>query len=593
MFERKGYIIGQQFMKFFLPTVLMTMALSLSTVVDGMIVGNVLGPDALAAVNLVLPVTLLFNTVYVLFGVGGSTLFSVALGKRDHERARQLFTVSVGAMAVTAVAVLFIGLFLCRQIAQGLTGNAPNLTELVYQYLRVVMLAAPFLIIVPGLVYFLRSSGAVKIASSTLIVANVVNLCLDVTFIVIFRSGIGGAALATACGYLVGLLIALWGVKNSKELRFSRKYEHPFRLAKEMAGTGLPSAVNTSLNFFRLTSINAIVMMYLGSDGVTAFSVCTSCLSIVSMFISGSAQTMIPLLGTLHGEKDTAGIRFTIRRAIFITGTSTLLLLLMFEAVPVQITALFGVTAPAQVEIAAEAIRIFALSLPFTGLLFLFMCVYQVLGYRKLSNMIALLEGFFIVVPAAWLLARLFGSHGIWWAFLTGELLTLAVLGVAITVIRSKHPEVTGVFLLEKPRQDNILDVTMIQTTEQATDLSSQAIRFCRENQVPELTANKVGVALEEMAVNKVLRDKKENRRSYKKSYIDVRLIMDENEILVSFRDNGPPYNPLEKKEEAEAFDNISVAIVMSSEIFYDNILGMNCSMIKIKRENERSMQHE
>ena len=87
-------------------------------VVDGMIVGNILGPDALAAVNLVLPVTLLFNTVYVLFGVGGSTLFSVALGERDHERARQLFTVSVGAMVVTAVMVLFIGLFLCRHIAQ-------------------------------------------------------------------------------------------------------------------------------------------------------------------------------------------------------------------------------------------------------------------------------------------------------------------------------------------------------------------------------------------------------------------------------------------------------------------------------------------
>ena len=589
MFERKGYIIGQQFMKFFLPTVLMTMALSLSTVVDGMIVGNILGPDALAAVNLVLPVTLLFNTVYVLFGVGGSTLFSVALGERDHERARQLFTVSVGAMVVTAVMVLFIGLFLCRHIAQGLTGNAPNLTELVYQYIRVVMLAAPFLIVVPGLVYFLRSSGAVRIASSTLIVANLVNLALDIIFIVIFHSGIGGAALATACGYLVGLLIALWGIRRSKELRFSKKHEHPLRMAREMAGTGLPSAVNTSLNFFRLTSINAIVMMYLGSDGVTAFSVCTSCLSIVSMFISGSAQTMIPLLGTLHGEKDTAGIRFTIRKAIFIFFSSTLLLLLMFETVPAQITALFGVTAPAQVSIAVEAIRIFALSLPFTGILFLFMCVYQVLGYRKLSNMIALLEGFAIVVPAAWLLARLFGPHGIWWAFLIGELLTLAVLGGAIAAIRSKHRELTGVFLLEKAGQDKMLDVTMIQTDKQATDLSSQAIQFCKENQVPELTANKVGVALEEMAVNTVLR----NRKADKKAYIDVRLIMDEECILISFRDNGPPFNPLEKKDEAEEFDNINVAIAMSSEISYDNILGMNCSMIKIKRENERSMRYE
>lgn len=72
MLERKGIIINQQFMKFFFPTILMTMALSLSTVIDGIIVGNILGPDALAAVNLVLPITLLFNSVYVLIGVGGS-----------------------------------------------------------------------------------------------------------------------------------------------------------------------------------------------------------------------------------------------------------------------------------------------------------------------------------------------------------------------------------------------------------------------------------------------------------------------------------------------------------------------------------------
>ncbi len=63
MFERKSYIVSQQFMKFFMPTVLMTMALSMSVVIDGMIVGNILGPDALAAVNLVLPVTLIFNSL--------------------------------------------------------------------------------------------------------------------------------------------------------------------------------------------------------------------------------------------------------------------------------------------------------------------------------------------------------------------------------------------------------------------------------------------------------------------------------------------------------------------------------------------------
>ena len=144
MLERKGIIINQQFMKFFFPTILMTMALSLSTVIDGIIVGNILGPDALAAVNLVLPITLLFNSVYVLIGVGGSTLYSVALGKRQKERARELFTVSVLTMIFTAIVICLLGLYACGPLAKALTVHARDLTELVFDYLRVVMLASPF-----------------------------------------------------------------------------------------------------------------------------------------------------------------------------------------------------------------------------------------------------------------------------------------------------------------------------------------------------------------------------------------------------------------------------------------------------------------
>lgn len=579
MFERKGYIIGRQFMKFFLPTVLMTMALSLSTVVDGMIVGNILGPDALAAVNLVLPVTLLFNSVYVLIGVGGSTLYSVALGKREAEIARQLFTTSVLSMAAAGILIFIVGILFSRRIAEALTSNAGNLTELVYQYIRIVILAAPLLIIVPGLVYFIRSSGKVKTASTVLITANVVNLMLDFLFIGIFHTGIGGAALATGSGYFVGLLIALWGVRKTKELKLCKHMESPLHMLAEMMGTGLPSTINTCLNFFRLTSINAIVMLYLGSDGVTAFSVCTSCLSIVSMFVGGSAQTMIPLLGTLYGEKDIRGIRFTIRKAILITGTSTLVLLALFEAIPDQITGLFGVTDPVQVQIASEAIRIYAVSLPMMGFLFIAMCVYQVIGHRSLSNMVALLEGFLIVVPAAWILARIFGPTGIWCAFVAGELLTIVVLAIAVKRVRSRRPELKGIFLLEEKEDGRILDVTMIQTRRQAAGLSEQAILFCRENGVDELTANKVGVALEEMAVQTIAQ-KEENG---KKSYIDVRILIEEETIRLSFRDNGYPFDPLKDHGRKSDFDNICVALAISSEISYDNILGMNCSLVTIK----------
>lgn len=587
MFKRKSFIVSQQFMKFFMPTVLMTMALSMSIVVDGMIVGNLLGPDALAAVNLVLPVTLIFNSLYVLFGAGGSILFSIALGQREKERANQLFTLSVVTMLASAVLVFLGGLFVCRPIAEALTRNAPNLTGLVYDYLRIVMMVAPLLILVPGLVYFVRATGDIKVASATLIIANVVNLALDLVYIGKLHLGISGAALATGSGYLVGLGIALYGVIKAYELKLvAIPSSEAFSLIKEIMATGVPSTINTCLNFFRLTSINAIVMLYLGSDGVTAFSVCTSCLSIVAMFVGGSAQTMGPLLGTLYGEGDMKGVRFTVHKAVTITGISTLALLAVFETFPAQITGMFGVTDARQIAIAVKALRIYAVSLPFMGIVFVTMSVYSVIGFRKLSSTIALLEGFAIVVPAAWLLAKALGPAGIWMAFVVGEVLTILTLLVLTKRIRKKQPQFKGLFLLEEDVQSKSLDVTMIQTVSQATELSAASIRFCLDNQVPEITANKVGVALEEMAVNTIKRKKNER----KKSYIDVRITIDEKEVCISFRDNGAPYNPFNDKDVQGELDNIGLVLAIADEAVYDNILGMNSTIIKTKKREMKGV---
>lgn len=581
--ERKSYIISQQFMKFFIPTIMMNMALSMSIVIDGMIVGNILGPEALAAVNLVLPVTLIFNSLYVLLSMGGSALYAVALGRREKERAQQIFTVALAAMLTASLVVVLSGLFFCDSIAKALTGNAPNLTELVYNYLSIVMLAAPLLIVVPGLVYFIRSSGNVRMASTVLITANVINLFLDLVYICAFNLGIKGAALATGTGYLIGLLVALYGVLHCETLKPRAVLAgDAVKLLKETALTGLPNAISMVLNFFRLTCINAIVMVYLGSSGVTAFSVCTSCLSIVSMFVSGSAQTMGPLLGTLYGEGDTKGVRFTVKKAACITGISTLSLLVLFEIFSRQITGMFGVTDAQQMAVAVEALRIYALSLPVMGILFVAMCMYPILGFKKLSSSVALLEGFLIVVPAAYVLARLFGPAGIWAAFPVGELGTLLILFLITRRIQQKRPEVHGLFLLENDRKKNVMDVTMIQEISQAVALSEKAIGFCRENQVPTITANKVGLALEEMAVN-TIKQKKEER---KKSYIDVRITIGEDQICISVRDNGAPYHPFLPEHATGDFDHIRMVLAITDEVVYDNILGMNSSIMKIHIKN-------
>lgn len=144
---------------------------------------------------------------------------------------------------------------------------------------------------------------------------------------------------------------------------------------------------------------------------------------------------------------------------------------------------MFGVSDAGQTAVAVEALRIYAWNLPVMGILFVAMCVYPILGFKKLSGFIALLEGFLLVVPAAWLLAGAFGSAGIWAAFPAGEFGTLLILFLLTGRIRKKQPRVHGLFLLEKEQKKNVLDVTMIQEVSQAVALSERAIGFCRKTQ--------------------------------------------------------------------------------------------------------------
>ncbi len=574
MYERSAKIINQQFSKYFLPTILMTMALSMSVVVDGIIVGNTLGADALAAVNIVMPVTLIFNAVYALIGVGGATLYSVALGRQDKQGAAGIFTASVLVMAVIAAALFAVSFACVDGLSAALTANAPALTQFVRAYMGTLFLGIPVLILTPGLVYFLRAAGKPQLSSAVLIVANVINLCLDLLFILVFRMGIMGAALATVLGYVVGLVMALAGVLRSKHLRLNKLQKGWGKTAAELCATGLPSALSTVLNFLRLTVMNQIVMAMLGADGAVAFSVCMSCLSLTAMFVGGAAQTMIPIFGTLYGEKDYAGMQFTIKRTVRTVIIASIALLVVFELFPVQISMLFGVTSAVQLEIAAQAIRIYSISLPFMGLLFVAGCVYQVTGKRKLSSLVPILENFVIIIPLALALAIALGAVGIWSAFPLAEVITIGIIAVIAAHIRRKSGE-TGILLMEEQPAE-ILDVSIAMEVAQATGLSAQAIEFCAAHGIDYIRASKVGVAIEEMAVNTI-----QNNAGNKGDLIDVRVNMTGGLAVISMRDNAAPLDPL-LCIEGNTAGGIDLLIAIAKEVKYSRLLGMNCTRIEI-----------
>ncbi|MEG0310269.1 MAG: MATE family efflux transporter, partial [Eubacterium sp.] len=123
------------------------------------------------------------------------------------------------------------------------------------------------------------------------------------------------------------------------------------KLTTEISNSGLAGAVNTLLLGLKTLCINLIVMAASGADGMAVFAVCNFAISFVSMFIVGTSDTMVPLLGMLYGEKDWQGIRFLLKQAFTVVLISCGISVALMELFPVQILALFNVTSTVQVSL--------------------------------------------------------------------------------------------------------------------------------------------------------------------------------------------------------------------------------------------------
>lgn len=591
MLQRNGQLLYKRFAGYLLPTLIMSVALSMSIVVDGIIVGNMLGAEALVAVNLVLPLTLLFTLVSALFGMGGTILVAGYLGRHEQETADEVFTLSLCALAVSG---LLLGLILhlsFESLAALLTNGDPVLEPLVRDFLHYLAWATPFLIFTPGFVYFVRVDGWPVLASATLVTANVVNVIGD---IVLIRAtgGIQGASIATFIGYVAGTLLLLpYALSPRRGFHLRLPLSVIARRLVDTLKTGFPCALDNGLLFAKIACINAMVLSLAGASGMAAFSVCIACLSLVSIFIAGAADTMMPIAGVLYGEEDYQGIRFVFRRAMGIVLAASVVLLVIFEIAPHRVLQLFGVEAAEDLALGVPAVRIYALSFLGVSFTFMMLAYYQTIERSGLATAVSLVEGLVLIVPLAWILSRFWGLNGIWIAFVLTELGTFAFIWLCVRREEVKSQgRVKGLLLLPAGQSSGrALDLTIRNTLDEAVALSEEVRLFCLNQGLSPSMSNKVAVAVEELAVNVA----KHGHDRKGKHYIDLGLRLTDESINISFRDDGRPFNPLlhmVDNGKTPTCKGLEVLQRLAVKLHYNYTLNFNATLIVIPRFAENNI---
>ncbi len=580
-FKRNGHLLEKKFKEYLIPTTLSGMSMMIACIVDGIIVGQTMGADAMAAVNVAEPIVMFLQIVFMLFAAGGATLVSVAKGERDKNKAHTAFTLSLGGMFFVSLFFIGVGIFYIDALT-GVICNNETLFTYTKEYVHVLLLGAPLMVLVPGMSFLIRADGRPQLSAQMLIVANVINLGMDFVYISFFNMGIAGAALATVTGYTVGCIwILRYWFSKERTLKIISLTKQRLALLGEIFSYGSAISVTTLLLSLNILFINQIVLALGGANAMAVFTVCNFSIALISMFITGASDTMVPLLGLLYGEKDWKGTRFVFLRTMLVVIICCVASALLLELFPVAILRVFNVVEPSTVSMGIAALRIFALSLVGVGISCTFMYYLQVMKHPKIAVFISLLRGFVLLLPLAYLLSNSYGIEGVWWAYVLAETLTL-LLAVAVCtwVWYTNKARYANWILEEKPAQnEKVYDVSINSGSEEAVALSQGLIAFGKEHNLSAKNATFLGLLAEEAAVNISQYNKNQQNLT-----IDVLCRIDEKNILLSLRDDGKALDMFSAKDDDNlVLDNITVMKKIAKKLEYSRTLGLNSTVMLLE----------
>ena len=580
--KRNSVTINRKYSEYFLPTVLTAMATNIAMIVDSIIAGNILGKNALAAINLLSPVAQLYFSLTILFGLGASSVIAVAKGKNDKTLANRIFTTTFIAVVLLCVVLMAIQLPLAGGICSLLTKDKV-LNPLLYQYYIPFILGTPLNLILLCSTYFIRTDNRPRFASNIVIVANIINLIMDYVYMGVLGMGIAGSSIATVTGYAVGFVMMITHFTSKKStmhfdfsiVKIPKKF---FGIFSELITVGLSGALGTLLITVKMLFLNWIIQSTGGRDAMASYSICSSSQIFMSMFITGASQTMIPIVGVCLGEKDFDGIRYAFRRAFTILARSSVGIMLFICVAPEPVIQLFGITAENDIANAIPAMRINALSFPALAFSFLLLYYYMAIQRKTLSTTIAVVNGIAILIPSALILSVFFGITGVWISLVVAQVGTLVVLYFIIMVIKRKSKgKYQSFYLLEFNDNNEIVSLSFKGSKENASGVSLYLTSFLTSHNIEKNIANRIAVAVEGISA-----DIAERTCKKKKADIDIRIMIDGGDTIISIRDNGEPYDIVPNDSEEKTLSEIEVVKAVSKSVEYSSVLGFNRLVIKI-----------
>ncbi|MDO4882176.1 MAG: MATE family efflux transporter [Oscillospiraceae bacterium] len=574
--KRNGTLLNKKYRSLLVATLAMTASTYLSSILDGIMVGQILGTVQLYAINLTTSIVFLRSIPIAMATFGGNTLSVIYKSKRDQKSADVVFTLSFWAGILSTVLISIVGIATMVPTARILAQGKEELVGLVIDYLLPLWVLTPLVAVVNQTAAYARTDGLRKLATALPIVANIINLICDYIYMAIFGWGVAGAGWATVTGYVVGTLLTLIYFKSAKRtVHFTKEALKKLKMLGKIFSVGLPSALIYVCNFLRLFFTNAIILSFTGVMGGKIASVSFSLNSLAFILVEGASMTLLPILGALYGEKDANGQRITLRYGMIVTVALSVFVLIVSELFPVQLAALYGLNDAATADIFAVTFRIFSINIPILAVIYVMRTFFQATKQRGLANLLVMLDGVLTIVPLMYWFAH-YDIYWLWMSFPVSKAVTVLVTLIAM-VISKKIQNKKNILGIEE--EDGVMyDFSIKNDIPEAIRASEEAMKFCKEQNVPENTVNAIGVTVEELCHNIATYSKSKGNGA-----VDVCVRVMPDKVNVRLRDNGAEFDPTDYIDNSgKRITGLELVRMLSSSINYNRVLGFNVTNVAV-----------
>lgn len=429
-----------QYLKSLLPSVLTMIFLSFYTTIDGFFVSRYAGSDALAGINIVIPITCVTFGVAVMLATGAGAIIGEHLGRGEMEQANRIFSFMCLVLLAFSVAFTALGVAFLRPIAV-LLGSSERLMPHVLPYALVVFLGTVPMAFKLFFEYLVRSDGNSKVGLAMSVVGLVLNVGLDYLFVGVYGLGTLGAAWGTTLSITASALIGLVYFLRFGNIRFARP--------KADAKVLLKSCTNGSSEMFTefstgITTLlfNLMVMKYFGEDGVAAVTIIMYIYYFFISFYMGIAVAVAPVVSYNVGAQNPDKIREMLRYS-FRTIAVTAALILAASLLGGQAIIHLFVQSGNVFDITWQALRLFSPVFVFIGFNVFLSGYFTALGNGLTSAVISLLRSLVLVVVFIAVLPLLLEENGIWLTMPFSEAATVLV-AVQLYRMQGRPPAATA-----------------------------------------------------------------------------------------------------------------------------------------------------